>query len=373
VSSKLTLTFPPGIVGIKGREGTGRRRKGATSASADARWQTGSIGLVCPRGLDTSAQIRDFNARKRGECLELFNGFRLYRVAPKSGGCWRKTVPKPSWRILSREKPRRATAGLFRPGRGGWESENVFSAGTKLWERPLRPATSAFGKVGPVGAQALTRRHEDPRFPTPVGCRGRKWRRNDSPCLRSAPRKGTLWEQWSPKKVSNAGGEEKALKGSSHGRSRHEIRSRSVRALRVTPHVQLNPSRGRETLWTAPTKAWRASSVGFRGNTGASEKGAPDVDVLGGKNLRRGGSQCSGATLSYWAEGKVHALWRRAELQERTFASSPFAELTSRRIPRSWSNSMEGVPEPKTALFGMGNTLKGTVTSREAGRCSGNR
>lgn len=87
MSSKLTLMFPLGIVGTKSREGTGRRREGATSASADARWQTGSIGLVCPRGLDTSAQIRDFNARKRGEWLELFNGSCLYRVAPKSGGC----------------------------------------------------------------------------------------------------------------------------------------------------------------------------------------------------------------------------------------------------------------------------------------------
>lgn len=87
VPSKLTLMVPLGIVGTKSREGTGRRREGATSASADERWQTGSIGLVCPRGLDASVQIRGFNARKRGEWLELLDDSRLYRVAPKSGGC----------------------------------------------------------------------------------------------------------------------------------------------------------------------------------------------------------------------------------------------------------------------------------------------
>jgi len=97
----------------------GRRRKGATSASADERWQIDSIDSVCPRGLDASAQIRGFNARKRGECLKLLDDSRLYRVAPKSGGCWRKAVPEPSWGILSREKPRRATTGLFRPRKGG--------------------------------------------------------------------------------------------------------------------------------------------------------------------------------------------------------------------------------------------------------------
>lgn len=49
------------------------------------------------------------------------------------------------------------------------------------------------------------------------------------------------------------------------------------------------------------------------------------MDVLGGKNLKRGGSQVSEVTLFSWAEGKADTLCRGAELQERTFASYPFA------------------------------------------------
>jgi len=37
-------------------------------------------------------------------------------------------------------------------------------------------------------------------------------------------------------------------------------------------------------------------------------QGAPDVDVLGGKNFKRGGSQATGVTRFHWAEGKADTL-----------------------------------------------------------------